>query len=124
MLPEKFFDCLKHEGVVAIGTASASGEAHIANTWNSYLIVTDEEQILIPAAGMRKTEKNSKENPHVELTLGAREVEGYIGPGTGFLLTGTASFLKEGTLFTRMKEKCPFAARVLVFTPESCRQTL
>ena len=115
MLPEKFFDCLKHEGVVAIGTASASGEAHIANTWNSYLIVTDEEQILIPAAGMRKTEKNSKENPHVELTLGAR---------TGFLLTGTASFLKEGTLFTRMKEKCPFAARVLVFTPESCRQTL
>ena len=105
MLPEKFFDCLKYEGVVAIGTASASGEAHIANTWNSYLIDTDEEQILIPAAGMRKT-------------------EGYIGPGTGFLLTGTASFLKEGTLFTRMKEKCPFAARVLVFTPESCRQTL
>lgn len=124
MLPDKFFDCLKYEGVVAIGTASAQGEAHIANTWNSYLIVTEEERILIPAAGMHKTERNNNENPHVEITLGTREVEGHRGPGTGFLLTGTAAFLKEGALFDRMKEKCPFAARVLVFTPERCRQTL
>lgn len=34
-----------------------STEPHIANTWNSYLVVTDDERILIPAYGFRKTKK-------------------------------------------------------------------
>ena len=114
MLPEKFFDCLKYEGVVAIGTASASGEAHIANTWNSYLIVTDEEQILIPAAGMRKTEKNSKENPHVELTLGAREVEGYIGPGTAH---GNRILPQRGHIIHPHERKMPLCRTRPCFHP-------
>lgn len=44
--------------------------------------------------------------------------------GTGCLLTGKAEFFKEGDLFDAMKAKCAFTNRVLVFTPETCKQTI
>ena len=124
MLPEKFFDCLKHDGIVAIGTCSVENRVHVVNTWNKYLIVTDDEKILMPAYGMIRTEKNSKQNTYVEVTIGSSNVMGYQSMGTGFLLTGKAEFFKEGELFDRMKAKCDFTRRVLVFTPETCKQTL
>ena len=123
MFTEKFFDVLKHEGVVSIVTC-ANNEAHVANTWNSYLIVVDENKILIPAAAMIKTEENVNVNPKVKLTLGSKEVMGYQYPGTGFLLEGTAKFLKDGDNFKMMKEKCPFLTRTLEVTVSSCKQTL
>lgn len=121
MLSEKFHECLKHEGIVAIATC-LNNQAHIVNTWNSFIIVTEDEKLLIPAAGMRKTEANAKTNPHVEITLGSHEIMGYKTMGTGFLLTGTIEFAKEGILFETMHNKCPFANRVLIFTPDSCKQ--
>ena len=57
MLSEKFYDVLKNEGVVSI-VSWGTGEPHIVNTWNSYLVVTSDERILVPAYAMRKTEKN------------------------------------------------------------------
>jgi hypothetical protein len=123
MFTEKFFDVLKHEGVVSIVTC-ANNEAHVVNTWNSYLIVVDENKILIPAAAMIKTEENVNVNPKVKLTLGSKEVMGYQYPGTGFLLEGTAKFLKDGDNFKMMKEKCPFLTRTLEVTVSSCKQTL
>ena len=51
MLTETFHEVLKHEGVVSI-VSWAAGEPHIANTWNSYLVVTPDERILIPAYGV------------------------------------------------------------------------
>lgn len=124
MLSEKFYECLKYDGIVTIGTCSPDNQVHIVNTWNKYIIVTEDEKVLMPAYGMRKTEKNAKENPRVEVTLGSHEVMGYKTMGTGMLLVGTVEFLKEGELFDVMKEKCSFANRVLVFTPESCKQTI
>ncbi|MDY2965282.1 MAG: hypothetical protein SOR58_03675 [Megasphaera massiliensis] len=44
--------------------------------------------------------------------------------GTGCFLTGKAEFFKEGDLFDAMKDKCSFTNRVLVFTPETCKQTI
>ena len=44
-------------------------EPHIVNTWNSYLVITDDGRILIPAYGFRKTEKNVNVNNKVKLTL-------------------------------------------------------
>ncbi len=123
MFTEKFFDVLKHEGVVSIVTC-ANNEAHVVNTWNSYLIVVDENKILIPAAAMIKTEENVNVNPKVKLTLGSKEVMGHQYPGTGFLLEGTAKFLKDGDNFKMMKEKCPFLTRTLEVTVSSCKQTL
>lgn len=44
--------------------------------------------------------------------------------GTGFLLEGTAKFLKDGDKFEMMIEKFPFLTRVLEITVNSCKQTL
>ena len=124
MLTEVFFECLKHDGIVSIASVTPENEAHIANTWNKYLIVTEDEKILIPCYGFRKNECNAAEHPRLAVTLGSHEVEGHRGMGTGFLLTGTAECRKAGALFDQMKEKCSFANRVLIFTPDSCKQTL
>ena len=123
MFNEKFFEVLTHEGVVSIVTHS-SNEAHVANTWNSYLVTTEDNKILIPAAGMIKTEKNINANSNVKLTLGSKEVMWYRYMGTGFLIEGSAKFLREGDSFEMMKDKYPFLSRVLEITVQSCKQTL
>ncbi len=124
MLNEVFYECMKHDGIAAVCSSSSKGEGHIANTWNKYLIVTEDEKILIPCFGFHQTEENVLHHPHVEITIGSSEVKGKIGMGTGFLLKGNAEFNKEGALFERMHAKCSFANRVLVFTQESCIQTI
>ena len=123
MFTEKFFEVLNNEGVVSIVTC-ANNEAHVSNTWNSYLVIVEENKILIPAAAMIKTENNININPNVKLTLGSKEVMGYKYMGTGFLLEGTARFLKDGDNFKMMRDKFPFLTRVLEVTVSSCKQTL
>jgi hypothetical protein len=123
MFTEKFLEVLNHEGVVSIVTC-ANNEAHVVNTWNSYLVIVEGNKILIPAAAMIKTEENINTNPNVKLTLGSKEVMGHAYMGTGFLLEGTAKFLKEGKHFEDMKEKYSFLTRVLEITVNSCKQTL
>ncbi len=123
-LSEKFHEVLRHEGVVSV-VSWAEGEAHVANTWNSYLVVTEDERILIPAAGFRKTQKNVEINKHVKLTLGSREVLGYKDyQGTGFLVDGTARYVTSGEEYDRMKEKFPFLSRVLEITVVKAKQTI
>lgn len=124
MYNEIFHECIKNPGIVSVATSNSEGKAHIVNTWNKYLIIIEDDKILIPCFGFRKTEANVKENPYMEISLGSHEVQGKMGMGTGFLLTGTGEFFFEGELFTQMHDKCDFASRVLVFTPESCRQTI
>jgi predicted pyridoxine 5'-phosphate oxidase superfamily flavin-nucleotide-binding protein len=102
----------------------ANNEAHVANTWNNYLTIVEGNKILIPAAAMVRTEKNININPKVKLTMGTKEVMGYRYMGTGFLIEGTAKFLKDGEYFNMMSEKYPFLTRVLEVTVDSCKQTL
>lgn len=123
MLTEKFYEVKNQEGVVSI-VSWGENEPHVVNTWNSYLIITADERILIPAAGMRKTQKNVGQNPRVKMTLGSKEVMGYQYPGTGFLVEGTAKFLESGEEFDMMKEKFSFLSRVLEITVTSAKQTL
>jgi Pyridoxamine 5'-phosphate oxidase len=123
MFTEKFFEVLNHQGVVSIVTC-ANNEAHVVNTWNNYLVIVDENKILIPAAAMLNTEENINVNPKVKLTIGSHEVMGYRYMGTGFLLEGSAKFLKDGEHFNMMIEKFPFLTRVLEVTVNSCKQTL
>ena len=123
MFTEKFLEVLNHEGVVSIVTCS-NNEAHVVNTWNSYLVIVEGNKILIPAAAMIKTEENINVNPNVKLTLGTKEIMGHAYMGIGFLLEGTAKFLKDGEHFKMMKEKYSFLTRVLEITVESCKQTL
>ncbi len=123
MLTEKFYDVLKHEGVVTVVSWGVSSEPHVANTWNSYLVVTDDERILIPAYGFRKTEKNVNANNKIKMTLGSKEVLGYKDyPGTGFVVEGTAKYLTSGPEFDMMKEKFSFLSRVVEVTVTSATQ--
>jgi hypothetical protein len=122
MFTETFLEVLKHEGVVSIVTC-ANNEAHVVNTWNSYIVIKG-DKILIPAAGMRKTQRNIEQNDHVKITFGSREVEGYRSMGTGFLIEGTARFLESGPEFDMMKQKLSFLNRVLEITVKNAKQTL
>ena len=124
MFNEKFNEVLTKEGVVSI-TSWAEENVHVVNTWNSYLVKSGENKLLIPAAGMRKTQKNTEANNKVILTLGSKEVLGYKDyQGTGFVIEGTAKYLTSGEEFDMMKEKFPFLSRVLEITVESLKQTI
>jgi hypothetical protein len=122
-LSEKFYEVLQHEGVVSI--MSWGVEPHLVNTWNSYLVVTDDERILIPAYGFRKTEKNVQVNSNVMLSLGSKDVLGYKDyPGTGFIVKGLANYIESGSEYDMMKKKFSFLTRVLEITVDSAKQML
>lgn len=123
MFNDKFKEVVGKEGVVAI-VSCADGEAHVVNTWNSYLVLIDKERILLPAWAMRKTEEKVNKNTKVLLTLGSKEVAGRMGQGTGFLVKGTAKFISSGPEFDMMKEKFSFLTRVLEVTVSSVKQTI
>ena len=123
MLNEKLLEVISHEGVVAIVSCS-NNEAHVVNTWNSYINVTEDGRLLIPAAGMRRTQKNVELKNKVKITIGSKEVMGYKRLGTGFLIEGTACFTESGSEFEMMKEKFPFLSRVLEITVTSAKQLL
>ncbi len=123
MFDGKFMEVVSKEGVVAI-VSCAENEAHVVNTWNSYLVFPDEQRILIPAWKMLETEKKITKNNNVLLTLGTKEVEGRMGPGTGYLIKGTAKFLRSGPEFDMMKSKFSFMTRALEITVSSVKQTL
>jgi hypothetical protein len=42
---------------------------------------------------MRKTEGKTLKNNKVLLPIGTKEMKGRMGPGTGYLLEGTARFI-------------------------------
>lgn len=125
MLNEKLLAILSHpaDGAISIVTNGADG-AHLVNTWNSYVEVTSEDKLLIPAAGFVKTEKNLATRNEVILSIASREIEGYRGKGTGFIVTGSTHFLKAGDDFDRMKEKFPWLRTVLEVTVLSAKQML
>lgn len=123
MINEKLLEVISHEGVVAIVSWNKE-EAHVVNTWNSYLNVTEDGRLLIPAAGMRRTQKNVEGNNKVKVTLGSKEVMGYKYMGAGFLIEGTAKFVESGSDFEMMKDKFPFLSRVLEITVVSAKQTI
>ncbi|HRJ40587.1 MAG: pyridoxamine 5'-phosphate oxidase family protein [Caldilineaceae bacterium] len=123
LIPEKMREVLQKEGVVAIATSGDAGP-HMANTWNSYIRITDDERLLIPAGRMNHTEANITKNSDVLLTLGSREVSGRNGLGTGFLIRGTAEFLASGPEFDAIKAIFKWARAALVVTVISATQTL
>lgn len=124
MLSEKFLDVLKYEGVVSI-VSWGTDEPHVVNTWNSFLVITPDERILIPAYAMHKTEKNILANSKVKMALGSREVLGYKDyQGTGFVVEGTGNYIESGSEFEMMKEKFSFLTRVLEITVTSAKQML
>ncbi len=124
MLPAQFLQVLKYEGVVAIATQGANGRPHLVNTWNSYVQVTPDEQLVIPVGGMERTENNISVRNDILLTAGSREVEGKHGPGTGFLVSGHAEFSYAGPEFELIKRRFSWARAALKVTVKEITQTL
>jgi len=123
MIPEKVKEILKKDGIVAIATLGQEGP-HLVNTWNSYVRISDDGRLLIPAGYMHRTEANIAFNPEVLITLGSSKVEGLRGAGTGFLIKGRAAFLTSGLDFDLLKSIFAWVRATLAVTPESFTQTL
>ena len=122
-LPDTLLEVLKKDGVVAIATLGPDGP-HMVNTWNSYVRVWEDGRLLIPAGYFHKTEANVAANNQVLVTLGSSKVQGLHGPGTGFLIKGTAAFLKEGPEYDATKSTFGWARAVLAITVDSATQTI
>ncbi|MEI7953916.1 MAG: pyridoxamine 5'-phosphate oxidase family protein [Verrucomicrobiota bacterium] len=122
MIPEKLQEIMKKDGVVAIATSGTDGP-HMVNTWNSYLKVSQDGRLFIPAGYMHKTEANIMYNPSVLITLGSSKVEGLHGLGAGFLIKGMAQFVTSGPDFDFMKEKFGWLRATMAVTIESATQT-
>lgn len=123
MIPEKLLEVLKQDGVFAIATLGEDGP-HMVNTWNSYVRITDDGRLLIPAGYMHHTEANIATNSNVLITLGSSKVAGKNGPGTGFLIKGTAAFIFSGPDFDATKKRFAWARAALAVTILSATQTL
>ncbi|HZK25693.1 MAG TPA: pyridoxamine 5'-phosphate oxidase family protein [Oscillospiraceae bacterium] len=111
------------DGAVAIVTQGKDGP-HVVNTWNSYIKQSADGRWLAPASRMNKTEENLAADNRVKLTVSSREVQGKMYKGTGFLITGTAEFLKDGPDFETIKGKFDWARAALAITIETAEQTL
>jgi predicted pyridoxine 5'-phosphate oxidase superfamily flavin-nucleotide-binding protein len=125
MINKTLADVLSHpaDGVVAIVT-QGTDEPHVVNTWNSYVRVSSDDKLLIPVGFMHKTEKNITLNNKVKLTVGSREVQGKMYQGTGFLIKGTARFIKDGEEFETMKKQYDWIRAVLEVTIDHAIQTI
>jgi hypothetical protein len=122
MIPEKLLEILKQDGIVAIATLGQEGP-HMVNTWNSYIRITEDDRLLIPAGYMHRTEANITFNPEVLITLGSSKVQGLHGPGAGFLIKGTATFVTSGPDFDLLKSKFEWLRATLAVKPDSVTQT-
>lgn len=122
MIPEKLLEILKQDGIVAIATLGQEGP-HLVNTWNSYVRITDDGRLLIPAGYMHHTEANIAHNPDVLITLGSSKVQGLHGPGAGFLIKGKAVFITAGPDFERLRSKFEWLRATLAVTPDAITQT-
>jgi len=122
MIPEKLQEILNQDGVVAIATLGQDGP-HMVNTWNSYIRVSEDDHLLIPAGYMHRTEANIAFNSKVLITLGSSKVTGNNGPGAGFLIKGDAAFITSGPDFDVLKSKFSWLRATLAVTIDSATQT-
>jgi len=122
MISEKLLEVLKQDGVVAIATLGQEGP-HMVNTWNSYIGISDDGRLLIPAGYMHRTEANITFNPEVLITFGSSKVQGLHGPGAGFLIKGKAEFIIAGPDFDLLKSKFDWLRATLAVKPDAVTQT-
>ena len=122
MIPEKLLEILKKDGIVAIATLGQDGP-HMVNTWTSYVRISADGRLLIPAGYMHRTEANIAFNPEVLITMGSSKVKGLYGPGAGYLIKGKAQFVTSGPDYDVLKSKFEWLRATIAVTIESATQT-
>ncbi|MDY0242646.1 MAG: pyridoxamine 5'-phosphate oxidase family protein [Rhodospirillaceae bacterium] len=123
MFTAEFLATLEKEGVAPIVTWNEK-EPNLAATWNSYIHRTGDNKLLIPVQGMLTVQDNVARNNKVKMVIGSKEVQGKFGPGAGFLLEGTAAFIREGKQLAMMQERFPWANCVLEVSVSRITQTV
>lgn len=122
-MPNVLLEVIKHEGVASIVTVT-NNEAHIVNTWNTYIRLKEERDFLIPVGGMGVTQEKLEENNQVKIAFGSREVQGLRYMGTGFVVEGRGKIFEKGADYDYIKTQFNWARAVLVIKPEKITQTL
>lgn len=110
---------------VAIATVGPDGP-HLAATWGDYVraLGVEDDVIVIPAGGLRKTETNLRANPRVELLFASRQVRRPQGVGQGCVLSGTAELQVSGPAMDAVKTQFPWARGALVVRIERAAMQL
>ncbi|HIW21486.1 MAG TPA: pyridoxamine 5'-phosphate oxidase family protein [Candidatus Dorea intestinavium] len=111
------------DSALTIATKGPGG-IHLINSWNSYIQITDDDKLLLPAGQMEQTEKNLKKNNEIKMTICNRDVQGKTYKGTGFLVTAKATFATSGREYEMVKNKFPWARAALVLVIKEAIQTL
>jgi len=114
-------EILQHEGAATIVTNGVHG-AHVTATWNSYIAQDESGNFLIPAGGFKHTESNIKAGSKMIMLIGSKKVKGKQSMGAGLRLTGSATFLSEGTAFEKTGRRFFWARAVLFFKIEQVEQ--
>ncbi len=79
--------------------------AHLVGVWNDDVFIKEDDTLLIPVMGMRKTEVNIKNGSNVALLIASKEVKSPQGAGMGFRVTGSAAFHYSGWRYEFIKSK-------------------
>lgn len=122
MIPEVLPELMRKDGVVAIATLGEDGP-HMVNTWNTYLRMSEDGRLLIPAGYMNRTEANIAHNPQVLITIASSKVKGLHGQGAGCLIKGKAEFVTSGPEFDLLKRSFDWLRATVAVTIESATQT-
>lgn len=110
----------------AIATTGADGP-HLAGTWGDYIraLWLEDDEIVIPAGTMRRTEANLAADRRVELLFASRDVRGSAGtPGQGCLLRGTAEMQTSGPAYDAVRARFAWARAALVVRVEHAETQL
>ncbi len=122
----KVNEVVENAEVVSIATCDADGP-HMVATWGDYVRaigIQNQETIVIPTGGYRKTEENLKKNDKVEVLIGSKQVEGSRGPGAGFLISGRGKIETSGEFAELAKSKFAWARGALVIRVDEITSTL
>ena len=122
MIPEVLPELMKADGVVAITTLGEDGP-HLVNTWNAYLVMSEDGRLLIPAGYMNKTEANVAYNPNLVIKLASSKIKGLHGTGAVCLIKGKAKFITSGPEFDVLKKRFDWLRATMAVTIDSATQT-
>jgi hypothetical protein len=92
---------------------SGEGGAHLIGVWNDDILISDENTLLVPVAGMKRTERNIKEGSPVGMLIAHRDIG---DEGAGFRIRGDADIHYFGERYDTVKEKFIWARAALVIS--------
>lgn len=110
---------------VTLVTAGDDGP-HVVGNWGDYLraLRSDDDTIIFPVGGYRRTEQNLRKNNRIQLLVASRKVQGTRGPGQGYVISGTAEIIGSGDIAARVKAKFPWARAAMVIRVEEVKAQL